>query len=89
MAFKMIDKDWHVKTTRCSKKCGRCCMVHPTQGSYFPLNEDGSCSKLIREGNNFRCYLGMEKPLACVLTGEPSGDERKRFKCSIRYKKVK
>jgi hypothetical protein len=83
IAFKVVGRDWEVKKIRCNK-CGRCCMVHPKKGAYFPLKEDGSCIHLVKDGKFFICCLGMEKPLACVL-GEPEGKEHEQFKCSIEY----
>lgn len=86
VAFKMAsDKKWKVKIERCNK-CGKCCMVHPKEGSYFSTKADGSCIHLVEDGGNKICELGMEKPMACVV-GEPEGAEYKRFECSIKYKK--
>jgi len=79
-------KEWKVKKKRCNK-CGRCCTVHPKEGSYFPTKPDGSCIHLIDDGRYRICKLGMEKPLACVL-GEPEGAEYEKFKCCIEYKTV-
>ena len=83
IAFKMENSNWKIKKVRCNK-CGRCCMIHPKEGAYFQLKEDGSCINLIKQGDTFTCKIGMEKPLACVL-GEPEGVEHEQFKCSIEY----
>lgn len=85
VAFKMVGADWKIKYRRCNK-CGRCCMVHPKEGAYFPLKSDGSCIHLVEDGGDKICDLGMEKPMACVV-GEPEGAEYKKFKCSIKYKR--
>jgi len=87
IAKKMSGQSWEIKTTRCNK-CGHCCEIHPKVGAYFPLKENGECIHLRREGRKKMCYLGMEKPLACVL-GEPEGMEHKKIKCKIKYKVVK
>ena len=84
VAFKMSGRfNWRIKKSRCNK-CGKCCMEHPKSGSYFPLNHDGSCIHLVKDGETFICNAGMGKALACAL-GEPEGKEHKKFNCSIGY----
>lgn len=84
IAKKLVNEEWRIKIVRCNQ-CGRCCEIHPKEGAYYPLKEDGSCINLILDGENKICKLGMEKSLACVL-GEPEGQEYKQFNCCIEYK---
>lgn len=84
VAKRMASYAWEVKKGRCSQ-CGKCCMEHPANGSYFDLTSEGYCINLKKDGpDRWVCSLGMGKPLACIV-GEPEGAEHEHFGCSIRY----
>ena len=87
IAYKLAgSKLWYIKTIRCSK-CGNCCKIHPKNGAYFPLDSNGHCCYLTKDGDKYVCVAGMAKYIACIV-GEPTGAEYNKFRCCIEYKEV-
>ncbi len=89
VAFKIPEKNWQIKTSRCNM-CGKCCMnlrnTHP-----FPII-DGKCIHLKKEpGNNqkWRCGLGIHRPFGCCV-GIFTGDYAYKHvpECTEKYKEL-
>ena len=84
VAIKYLEEnEWKIKTSRC-RQCGGCCLVHPKNNPHFPLNEDGSCSKLIEDGHKRLCSLGMDKPLVCIVSRNCE-KEYEQYGCTVTY----
>jgi len=66
VAEKLHGESWKVKVSRCSG-CGHCCENFNYPGTLMglPINEDGSCGHLVRDGHKRICGLGNARPFSC------------------------
>ena len=68
VAKKMPWEDrWKVKTVRCNN-CGECCMMLSPGDMPHEIDDEGKCSKLVKEGGQWLCSLRQKTwvPLCCV-----------------------
>ncbi len=56
---------WKIKDTRCNY-CGECCLTVDNAGP-FEADDEGKCSKLIKEDGKWLCTAGPNLPLCCFL----------------------
>ena len=58
------DDTWKVKKVRCNN-CGECCL-DVGENWTFPADDEGKCSKLIKEGDKWVCDAKYDTPIRCV-----------------------
>ena len=55
---------WKVKTTLCNN-CGECCL-DMGENWLFPPDDEGKCSKLVRENDSWVCSADYDTPVRCM-----------------------
>ena len=73
---------WYEKVQRCNR-CGKCCMNVPENWKYGQ-GDDGNCSHLKYEANEYLCGLGISRPYSCCIG---DGNDM-NVDCNIKWKEI-
>ena len=59
-----VEDWWLVKKTRCNF-CGECCMAIGDNWA-FPPDDEGKCTKLVKDGDKWKCSAKYNTPVRCI-----------------------